>query len=493
MSSWYQKLFGDTDTFGLHVSLSRDPHPATDDELLLTSWGSLQIWANGSCLTRSVHSDGTQADGVTWYLRPLLRWLTASQIRLLNEEPFAPVVGSNERIATAAAWFDASEEPPVSLLRHEEDDWFLERERWWRHHCLRAAFPGAALPNLHMRRLGHDVELSWDNESRPPVRGDLTYVSPFGVTTVPVDRVARVIAAVLDEVPRAIAQRADVVDDISDVIDAADVWQWLLPADVRDVVLSAPELAAVRERLARESASQGESLVAQHCLATLLLRDAPVATPARLLELISLADAADSPRGRCELFDAVEPSAPPMRQPYEDGYKQALLLREHLGLDGQPLGGLSDWLTRHHIVSDSYELDPNLDSVTIVVPGHLPRVTVNPQGRGVRRWSRDMLLAAGLGHVLLDAPRDNEYAVVDSRRASWPSAARSRAFAAMLLMPESGVREVVRQHGGVEPDTVRALMARFGVGLTAVTWHLHNLREITEGERDELVERLAGH
>jgi Zn-dependent peptidase ImmA (M78 family) len=95
-----------------------------------------------------------------------------------------------------------------------------------------------------------------------------------------------------------------------------------------------------------------------------------------------------------------------------------------------------------------------------------------------------MATAMALGHLLLDAPRGLESVHLDSPRAHWPSVARARAFAAMLLMPEQGVEEAIGR--GVNEQAVRALSRTYGLGTTAVTWHLKNLGHISEEARVEL-------
>jgi Zn-dependent peptidase ImmA (M78 family) len=98
-----------------------------------------------------------------------------------------------------------------------------------------------------------------------------------------------------------------------------------------------------------------------------------------------------------------------------------------------------------------------------------------------------MLLATELGHLLMDAPLNRDFAIVSGPWTFWPIAARARAFAAMLLMPEEGVRDVVTEEGGVTAVAVRRIMGRFGTGPRSTTWHLKNLDLISEEARADLL------
>jgi hypothetical protein len=69
-------------------------------------------------------------------------------------------------------------------------------------------------------------------------------------------------------------------------------------------------------------------------------------------------------------------------------------------------------------------------------------------------------------------------------------AARARAFAAMLAMPEQGVREAIRATGRVDAKAVRNVMDRYGCGPVATTWHLKNLGFVGDEQRAELLVSL---
>ncbi|MEZ4431680.1 MAG: hypothetical protein R3F65_04655 [bacterium] len=114
-------------------------------------------------------------------------------------------------------------------------------------------------------------------------------------------------------------------------------------------------------------------------------------------------------------------------------------------------------------------------------------IDLNPNGGAIRRWSPRFMTAAGLGMLLLDASPEHDFGFVFGPREDWPSAARARAFAAMLLMPVDGVRQSLDAFGrksmNALMDGVRAIMSRFGTSALATTYHLKNLGFISDEER----------
>lgn len=158
---WYQRLFGDTRTSALSVTLERDPSPLPGAApRLVQSWGSVAVYVGERCLTQN-RRGGRMGAAVTWYLLPLLQWLDANAVRLLNEEPL-PLGPVDGEVGDAIDWLDSTVHgPPVTATEAEEDRWFDTRSRWQERRCLRAGLPGALAPFLPFGRVGDQVELSW--------------------------------------------------------------------------------------------------------------------------------------------------------------------------------------------------------------------------------------------------------------------------------------------------------------------------------------------
>lgn len=164
MRQWYSRLFGDTTTFGLRVSFGTDAgRRALLADDVEASWGSLELWADGRCLTRSTDSEGATHDGVVWHLLPLLEWFAESSRSLLNEEAFPSNI-TRRHVHDATEWLDASESPGFTLTEAEEDRWMERRSDWRQRHAPRAGMQDAAFPMLLIRRVAHSAEISWDNE-----------------------------------------------------------------------------------------------------------------------------------------------------------------------------------------------------------------------------------------------------------------------------------------------------------------------------------------
>ena len=486
---WYQRLFGDTRRFAIQFELHEDPHPVSGlDPLLQRSWGRVCLWVRDRCLTRCVISESTVHDGVTWYTLPFVSWLRRSAVALVNEEPLpAPV--RREEIHTAAEWFDESEEPSLTLLADEEDTYYEERSDWWQRHAVRAGFEGAVVPNLFLRRLGDDVEVSWDNQSRPSTRPDLAYLEPAGSERVPASDAAAVIQDAAEGVARELSLRlgGELPAIGAPARPGADGWRWLVPRATADVIESAACFASLLAKLERHSESAPGLLVA-HTLETLLLRDVVGRQASSLEQLLGVLDEPTGGTWGATLEAQRRPCPPPFRRPWLAGYDAARDFREAVGWGEAPAPRLDAWLGAEGVGLSEHRLIPFVDGMALVTGGGThPAAHVNPAGRRQTSWSRQMMLATALGHLLLDAPRDRDFAVVQTPWTHWPSAARARAFGAMLLMPEDAIRRRLRGRSQIDRETVGSLMKEFQTGRTATTWHLQNLGLLSPDERLELV------
>jgi Zn-dependent peptidase ImmA (M78 family) len=113
-------------------------------------------------------------------------------------------------------------------------------------------------------------------------------------------------------------------------------------------------------------------------------------------------------------------------------------------------------------------------------------MVINPQAQSPLR--REIAQAAALGHILCDMTP----VAVDGTWEHWPTAARARAFAAMLLLPDNGVRDVLAGRTSIDASDVRRVMDRFKTGPYATTYHLKNHGFIADEERRaEILRELA--
>jgi Zn-dependent peptidase ImmA (M78 family) len=107
-----------------------------------------------------------------------------------------------------------------------------------------------------------------------------------------------------------------------------------------------------------------------------------------------------------------------------------------------------------------------------------------------RSWSRSALLAHELCHVLFDRNHGSELGIASGPWAPRHLEQRANAFAAMFLMPEDGVTEVVESSGADPLDWIRRVAHQFGASYRAAIQHLFHLGFFDFGVRDELLDGL---
>jgi hypothetical protein len=125
--------------------------------------------------------------------------------------------------------------------------------------------------------------------------------------------------------------------------------------------------------------------------------------------------------------------------------------------------------------------------VALVAARHDEERAVAAVSGGASGLRREIGFASALGHLLMDVNPVS----VDGDWEDWPTAARARAFAIMVLMPDQGLRETLPADTPIEPDDVRAVMKRFDTGPFATTFHLRNRGFINEERRAQLLAELV--
>jgi len=487
MSDRYVRQFGDRGHFALSFALGHDPHPGVPDPET-SIWGGFALWARGKCLTRSISDDGGVADEIRWNLLPLLEWFVEVGIRLVNEEPF-PALSSSDQVRDATDWFNESEDPPITLTESEEDQWFLRRSDWRRHHAVRTAALDVALPNIHLRRLGSFVEVSWDNETWSPPRPDVSFVEKRGTVLVSAREAAKVIQQALMDVIRVLGEEGatPAVSKLCSMVEDWEVrdsdWRWLVHARSADeLTQSLPRLA---ERLAEHAHAEGCGIFIPHSVETLVLRQARLGTAPEILSLLGVLDQIPDTKASGLLTSRRRPSSAPTIRPWTSGYDRALDLREDLGWGDRPLPNLADWLAQQQVAVRSRPFPGWVYLLTAWESGRA-LTNVNPQGSSLAR--REAGLATALGHLLMD----DGPVCIDGVWEHWPTAARARAFGVMLMLPDDGVKDVLAGRGAIDSDDVQRLMDHFGTGPSATTYHLRNRGFIDEERRAGLVQELVG-
>ncbi|HEY4243724.1 MAG TPA: hypothetical protein VGM88_28120 [Kofleriaceae bacterium] len=487
MSAWFQRQFGDRAELAISFSLGGEAHntgvPERD-----ASWGTLEIWARDRCLTASV-SDGDVSQSIRWCMLPVLEWMLDVGIRLVNEDPY-PGFSKDRHVRDGAQWYDATLSPPA-LEPLEEEQWFLQRSAWRHHHALRRAAEDVALPNVVFKRLGDDVEVSWDNDAWAPPRRGMYFVEKRGVELVRASAFAKVVRETLVAVTAALAQRTELprfsgLAERAGQLEAGERdWRWLIHRPTAELIRSS--MPQLRASLDAAAAAGLDGLYVPHTVETAVLRQFRA-------ESVNEVDAVLAAVGRLPkapiskvLQGLIAPRPARNQRSWEEGNEFADRVRDELDWGIEPLPDLTVWLPDHGIAVSTGDLglSPSIAVLAERATGPRAMAHVNPRSRSEQK--RETGLATALGHVLMDA---NPIAI-DGEWEHWPTAARARAFGVALLLPEDGVRELVPTNAPIRASDVREIMRHYRAGPFATTYRLKNLNLISSEEHDTLMRQLA--
>jgi len=493
---------GDRNRFALGFELIDDPDVGT--ELLRRSWGRLQIWVADRNLTLGHTQAGEAVDAAEVPLLPIVQWLVRAWDPLLHEERLPRPT----RAVSAASWrVDVLMRLPTSS---DFDAILDEREEYWQRHGLGSVLSGFRVPDLHIRRRGDRVELSWDDREWRSVPTGVQLTERPGSAVLPADEVAAVLfefaRGVLTALPntdaevvRLVAQLAAHRDDDCHV----DRLRWLAGVDLESAARRLRAMAGVVGGSVQDTvrailgldAPQSPSLVTRATLPALLFRSAsPRLSTDDLHVLIRMAR--QSGGGPDPALLALRADAPIPGSPAAitaDGLERALDVRGAMGLaEDASLTGARDLetglLPRLGITVQEVHLDdPGVDGIALAGPGITPTIAVNLTSRYARTpWGRRMTLAHELCHLLFDVGEDGRVGIVSNAWADAATERRANAFAVNFLAPEPALRTVLAP-GDAEKwraqDLERA-MEHLGVGKTTLTWQLHNLGWIDAAARD---------
>jgi Zn-dependent peptidase ImmA (M78 family) len=425
---------------------------------------------------------------VRWSLLAPFEWLLEVGTRLVNEEPYPNVAAA--AVPDATAWYSATLSPPP-LDAEEERRWFLRRSDWRHHHALRRAAVDAALPNLSFRRLGDEVEVSWDNDEWSPPRRDLRFTEGRGRELVPSDTFATVLRGVLRDALAGLRAEHSALSRLTDLAERADAlvavkedWRWLVHEATARVICE--EMPVLRERLDAEAAAGIVGLHVPHARDTQLLRLVRLETREDVEATLAAASLIPATPVTRQLQALVRPSEPASRQPWIEGNDRAEEVREALGWGSDPLPDLGGWLRRCGCVvrEDDLRLPPAVSLLVQRTEDSRVLAHVNPAG--LSRMRRETGLATALGHVVMDR---SPFAV-DGDWEHWPTSARARAFGVALMLPEDGVRGMV-DRAWIGPDELRAVMAKYRTSSLATTLRLRNMGLISSERQVELAGDVA--
>ena len=334
-----------------------------------------------------------------------------------------------------------------------------------------------------IRRLGDFVEVSWDNEAWGTPRAGLSFVEQRGTELLNARQAAADLRAALGDVTQTLAQRHE-SRDLTDLASAASKmsaddgdWQWLIHPQTARIITD--ELGVLRERLNQHVNARSDGLYIPHTPETLLLRQARLISANELKDLLDATQAVPAEPMKAPIRELIRQTVASTTRPWKEGYERAIEVRDALGWGDEPAPDLHQWLKSHNIGITSRRLTSSIDLVVKRTDDHQALAVVNPQAGS--RLRQEIGEATALGHILLDMIP----VAVDGTWEHWPSAARARAFALMLMLPDDGVRDVLTGRSDLDASDVKRVMDRFKTGPYATTRHLKNRGFIRSDERRE--------
>ncbi len=495
--------FGTPERFEIAVRWTRDAEPrARRPSGYGWSMGDLRITVANHVLTgsrRGLH----QQEHIGWYLAPLFDWMASNWVALLHEEDFA---WPERTAAPAIVACHRALDQNIGVKDPEGRARYKEIQAWYYRHAVRSAAEGGLFPDLFVRRMMDDIELSWTAE--PPLfapDGFRFSIEP-GVARLPVDEVAGPLWEALTWVA-----------SHPPVLDAADRAVWRALADKIDSIPSvgpeALERAYVDKRileLVRASLERIDAIGLIHedvSPAKPYLRElspavamfggvSPNLSEGDVNYLCALLAARAGGGDGTDLSNLVETNEKALGVPHEDGYTFA----EDF-LDSMDLPGDQEWIDVRNIASDlgidilEKELETdNIRGVALAGQDFTPTILLNLTSPfNQNDFGKRYTIAHELCHILYDRSRARRVTHVSGAWVAPGIERRANAFAAYLLMP----RELVVQSWLPQMEQNRegfaAFARRLQVNETALTEHLYNLGIIDDLVRERLRNAFRRH
>jgi Zn-dependent peptidase ImmA (M78 family) len=525
MTVKWEKFAGRTDVFAVRISFMPDPDrniAVSPDES--ESWGALQMWVHGRNLCAHV-DQGELLQNVHWYLLPFLEWVVDSWNPLLHEERLPNRNARDSAASSLAVSRNAPELVGETATVAWEQEWFEWRER----HAVRTARAGGLFPNIVLRRLRDDIEVSWRDE---PLAGapegfqfsvseGYSLLKPEEIATPLYEAAAAAVEHLISLHPSSLRLSAlDIAIKDLAIQNQRDIrLRWLAglataPPESRRLLgrTTQEDIKSTWDRVLRALGDQESDdafhaalaaddrslVVAGSCQAALLfgavsptVSETDVQTLAAVL--VGQYRPSDAESETLKELTSQE-SIGVAATPWEQGYDLAEALHEELKLEG-------DWIDIEGLIKDLgiVRLERGLDDTairacSIVGPHHTPTIVVNRNSDYAANIAAvRFTLAHELCHILYDRARGRRLAIASGPWAPRGIERRANAFAAMFLMPPHLVKDAVADAPDPigDPNGVRAVASRLHVSNRAAIEHLYNLTLMDDDQRDRLLRALG--
>ncbi len=491
-------LLGNRNSFAIGIEPLA---PSWDRKFLpeFTAWAQFSLWVDGENICRNL-LDGSNSvrEGVNVPLAPIADWFVRSWTFLKYEERPSSFPMSASLRDTIARWGDA---PAPSGL--SEDDWFDAREHWWSRHFLSAGADGAHLPNLAL------------------IRGD----DRFFIEWAPTEFIGSPVPRFLSDNGHHVVRWAEAEEVLAQFVSC--VAQWLRESEVEDVYpwacreeplheansnfsgslqaftgVSVDVLrqrtdscddAELRERLGlpADGTDPGCSVVTQ------VLRNLPSGISDALWDQIWFLDGETrSTTGFVEeLRSLVLDATRPASDPETSGYLAAQGLRDHLGIDGRPIGDVQEQLADFGVrLVDSDVKCAQERMFAGSRKGCGAAAVINRTPRTSTRWGRRFEAVRALGHLLMDPYRQDTLGAASTAFAQPWARRRAGTFAAEFLLPSEALLEDEHSLDSyADPKRFGLVLEKYGVGATTAAFHLWNRGFLSSTQvREELIQQFSG-
>lgn len=489
--------FGDPVRFEIALSWREDCEPSSRRPADYGwSMGAVQLTVGGVNISECV-ADGAPTPFIGWYLAPLLSWLATNWANLLHEEDFA--------------WHEKTGQPAAiacrrALTLHRGAETAASRvaygriQAWYFRHGLRSASAGGLFPDLFIRRMGDDIELSWGETPIQFAPKGFAFASAIGAVHLPV----RDVAAPLWEALQWATANPPAMDDRF----LAD-WDALCRAVCQVQTLDAVELdrsldrrlyekvhasfsSAKRDDLLLEARSESGPWIDIHSPAVAMFGGVTPDLQVSDIDLLRdvLIDAAGG-EDSAKLANLVQDrTGAPLGVPHRDGYEFADVLLDDLDLlrEDESFIDIFDICNQLNIrVIDRILRTDKIRGVAIAGLDFDPVILIN--GNHIFNKSeagRRFTVAHELCHVLYDRTRARRVSHISGPWVDAGIEKRANAFAAYLLMPRTLIETNLGADRADDPVVVERLSSQLHVSESALVEHLYNLDFIDEWARDHL-------
>lgn len=484
--------FGSPALFEIAARWSNDDEPR--DRLPQESgWstGDLRITVCDRVLTtRSM--GGAVDDHLSWYLSPIFEWLLSQWTWLFHEEAYAwpEKSGSPAAVATFSALgrYIAPEDEALSAT-------YQAVQGWWRRHALRAADPSAVYPDICLRRLDDDIEISWGGR-QPSFAPDgfALMISP-GFAVLPVEAVVTPLWQFL-EWGTSTAKGANPADlEMISALQARLRQLKKTPLRELELIHIDARLHGLFETLRDsgqldrvESRVKDVPAIAAFDPAVLMFGglnpDIGVKDTQALTNFLAKHQrSAESESLRKLVSNDVRVSA---MEAYYEGYELAYEVRARLDIDVAHtcvnVRGLLHELDVH-VEEVALETD-SIRGVAVAGQGFGPAILINTSSiYNKTEDGRRFTLAHELCHILFDRTRARRLSHVSGPWTAPRVEKRANAFAAMFMASTTAMRKLLVK---ADVEHVRQLAKTFQMGFSALIEHLYNADLISDADRERL-------